>query len=184
MILLHFKDNKEEIIRRVIFALLILFTAVLQNTDGLFPKIYNCRAMLLIPLTVCIAMFENDMGGMMFGLIAGVVWDFYGANTDGFYAVILVAAGYACSFLIARYMRNNFVTAVFYSTVVSFLCATLYFLLFVLPAAGAGAGELYLKFYLAGVLYTVALTPLYYFFVRMIAMKFRKEEAQAEDERL
>lgn len=178
---MHFKDNKEEIKRRAAFAALIIFTAVLQNTDGLFPKIFGVGAMLLVPLTVCIGMFENDVAGMLFGLLSGVIWDFYSANTDGFYAIVLVTAGYACSFLIARYMRNNVVTATVYCAVTSFICATLYFLIFSLPKAGSGAGEAYLRFYLVSIIYTVLLTPLYYFFVRAIAVKFMREEKEAEE---
>lgn len=180
---MRFRENREEILRRTVFTVLIIFTAILQNTNGLFPKIHNAPAMLLIPLTVCIAMFENDVGGMVLGLISGIVWDFYGAHT-GFYAFILVAAGYACSFLIARYMRNNFVTAIVFTAVVSFVCATLYWLIFVLVLGGDGAGRLYFGFYLVSALYTTLLTPIYYFFVRMTAQKFRKEETEAEDEKL
>lgn len=173
---MHFKENKEEIKKRTVFALLIVFTAILQNTNGLFPKILNTPAMLLIPLTVCVSMFENDMGGMIFGLFAGIIWDFYGAHFDGFYAVILTSAGYACSFLIARYMRNNFVTALVFTGTISLVTATFYFVIFILPSGIAGAGNLYVKRYLAGALYSTLLSPLYYFFVRMIALKFRKEE--------
>lgn len=181
---MHFKENKEEIKKRTVFVLLILFTAILQNTNGFFPKIHNASAMLLIPLTVCIAMFENDMGGMFMGLFAGVVWDFYSIHVDGFYGVILVSVGYACAFLIARYMRNNFVTAIVFTAIASLVCVTLYWLCFILPLGISGAGSLYVKHYLLCAGYTVLLTPLYYYFVRMIALKFRKEEKEAADERL
>lgn len=181
---MHFKENKEEITRRAVFALLIVFTAVLQNTGGLFPKIGGVSPMLLVPLTVCIAMFENDMGGMMLGLFAGVVWDFYSARVDGLYAILLMAAGYACAFLIARYMRNNFVTAIVYTLIASLVCSALYWLIFVLPLGTQGAGTVLLRYYLTSVAYTTLLSPLYYFFVRMIALKFRKEETEASDERL
>lgn len=173
---MRFKENKEEIEKRTVFTLLIIFTAILQNTNGLFPKIYNVPAMLLIPLTVCIAMFENDMGGMIFGLTAGIIWDFYGTHADGFYAVILTSAGYACSFLIARYMRNNFVTAAAFTAAISFVTVTFYWLIFILPSGTAGAGAIYLKFYLVSAFYSTLLSPLYYFFVRMTALRFRKEE--------
>lgn len=181
---MRFKENKEEIKRRAVFALLIVLTAVLQNTKGLFPKIGGTGAMLLIPLTVCIAMFENDVGGMLLGLLSGVIWDFYSVRVDGFYAIILVSAGYACAFLIARYMRNNFVTATVYTFTVSLICSVLYWLFFVLPLGTPGAGKIFTTQYLIGVLYTTALTPLYYFFVRMIAVKFKKEETEPTDEKL
>lgn len=181
---MHFKENKEEIKRRAVFALLIIITAVLQNTNGLFPRIAGAPAMLLIPLTVCIAMFENDVGGMLFGLAAGVVWDFYSSHAAGFYGIILVTAGYACAYLIARYMRNNFVTATVYSFVTSFVCATLHFLIFTLPLGTQGAGGVYLKHYLVSVAYTTVLTPLSYSFVRMTASKFKKEESEPTDEKV
>lgn len=180
---MHFKENKEEIEKRAVFVLLIILTAVFQNTGGLFPRIFGASPMLLVPLTVCIGMFENDMGGMLLGLTAGVIWDFYSANVEGLYGIMLLTAGYAAAFLIARYMRNNVVTACVYSFITSFLCATLYFLFYVLPCGTKGAGEAYLKFYLVSVLYTLILTPVYYFFVRAVAVAFRKEEAQAAEER-
>lgn len=180
---MRFRENKEEIIRRAVFALLILFTGMLQNTRGLFPTFFGAAPLLLIPLTVSIAMFENDMGGLFMGLISGVVWDFCSVRADGFYPIILVITGYACSFLIARYMRNNFVTAIVYTLISSFICVTLYWLIFVLPLGTQGAGRLYAKLYLVSAVYTTVLSPLYYFFVRFLALKFRKEETQAEDEK-
>ena len=177
---MHFKENKEEYKKKGIFILLILFTAFLQNTGGLFPKIYHSSAMLLIPLTVCIAMFESDMGGMMFGLFAGLVWDFYSAHLDGYYAVVLCVTGYICSFLLARYMRNNVITAFVFVIFFSFLTASLYFVLFVLTTGIEGAQILYVKIYLPSVLYTVLLTPLYYWFVRMIALNHKRKIQQAE----
>ncbi len=177
---MHFSENKEEYKRRAIFALLILFTAILQNTKGLFPKIENASAMLLIPLVISIAMFERDVAGMMFGLFAGFAWDFYSAHIDGYYIIFLTCTGYACSYLISRYMRNNIVTAIVYSSFFSFLCATLYWLIFSVHASGSGTGEMYLKVYLVSVIYTVALTPLYYYFIRAIALKFKKPQSQQD----
>lgn len=177
---MHFSENKEEYKKRAIFALLILFTAILQNTNGLFPKIGNASAMLLIPLTVSIAMFERDVPGMMFGLLAGFAWDFYSAHIDGYYIIFLTCTGYACSYLISRYMRNNIVTAMVYSSVFSFLCSGLYWLLFSVRGSGSGVGMLYVKIYLVSTLYTVALTPLYYYFIRAIALKFKKPQAQQD----
>ena len=175
---MHFAENKEEYKRRAIFALLIVFTAILQNTNGLFPKIGNASAMLLIPLVVSIAMFERDVAGMLFGLFAGFVWDFYSAHVDGYYIIFLTCVGYACSYLISRYMRNNIVTAMVYSLVFSFLCVTLYWLFFIVFNSVSGVWTLYDRIYLTSAVYTVALTPLYYYFIRAIALRFKKTQAQ------
>lgn len=175
---MHFVENKEEYKRKAIFALLIVFTAILQNTKGLFPKIGNASAMLLIPLVISVAMFERDISGMMFGLFAGFVWDFYSAHIDGYYIIFLACVGYACSYLISRYMRNNIVTAMVYSLVFSLLCSTLYWLFFVVFNSVEGAWTLYYRIYLTSTVYTVALTPLYYYFIRAIALKFRKPQTR------
>lgn len=175
---MHFAENKEEYKRRAIFALLIVFTAILQNTKSFFPKIGNASAMLLIPLVISIAMFERDVSGMLFGLFAGFVWDFYSAHIDGYYIIFLACVGYACSYLISRYMRNNIVTAMVYSLICSVLCSTLYWLFFVVFASVGGAWTLYLKIYLPSAAYTLALTPLYYYFIRAIALRFKKTQPQ------
>ncbi len=177
---MRFAENKEDYKRRTVFVLLTLFTAILQNTNGLFPKIGNASAMLLIPLVISIAMFERDVAGMMFGLFAGFVWDFYSAHVDGYYIIFLACVGYACSYLISRYMRNNIVTAIVYSLVFSLLCVTLYWLFFVVFNSVDGAFTLYYRVYLISAAYTVALTPLYYYFVRAIALRFRKQTGESQ----
>lgn len=174
---MHFAENKEEYKRRTIFALLTVFTAILQNTNGLFPKISNASAMLLIPLVISIAMFERDVVGMMFGLFAGFVWDFYSSQVDGYYIIFLTCVGYTCSYLISRYMRNNIVTAIVYSSVFSLLCVTVYWLLFVVLNFVDGSFMLYYKIYLPSAVYTVLLTPLYYYFIRAIALRFQKPQS-------
>lgn len=177
---MRFKENIEEYKRKGIFVLLIIFTAILQNTHGLFPKIYNASAMLIIPLVICIAMFENEITGMALGLTAGLLWDFYSARMDGFYAVLLTLAGFFCSYLIRRYMRNNIVTAVVFVGVCSFACVFSYWLFFVLIGGTDGAGILLLKKYLPSALYTLILTPIYYCFVRMLSLRFREEAIPEE----
>ncbi len=173
---MHFKENREEYIKRAIYILLTVFTAILQNTDGLFPKIQNVPAMLLIPLVICISVFEKPVTGMLFGLLAGFCWDFYSGVFDGFYIILLTLAGYVCSMLINRYMRNNIVTATVFSLGISLFCSLLYWLLFILIPGTVGAALLVTKIYLPSALYTVALTPLYYYFIKMIWQKYQKEE--------
>lgn len=177
---MHFKENIEEYKRNGIFLLLIIFTAILQNTNGLFPKIYNASAMLIIPLVVCISMFEREMTGMALGLTAGMIWDFYSARMDGFYSVLLTLAGFFCSYLIRRYMRNNIVTAVVYTGICSFFCVMAYWVFFILIGDTQGAGMLLVNKYLPSALYTLVLTPIYYYFVKMISFKYRKEAPTEE----
>ena len=59
---MKFADNKNLYIRRALFVLLIVITAVLQHTVGDAFSIFGARAFLLIPLTVTIAINEKSMG--------------------------------------------------------------------------------------------------------------------------
>ena len=91
---MKFADNKNLYIRRALFAVLIVLTAVFQHTKGAVPSIFGARAFLLIPLAVCISMFEKSMGGLSFGILAGILWDAATVRGDGFYAIMLAGAGY------------------------------------------------------------------------------------------
>ena len=86
---------------------MLCITAVFQHTDGAVPSIGSAKAFVLIPLTVCIAMSEKSMGGLSFGILAGVLWDFATVRGDGFYAVVMALVGYAAGALTVYVVRNN-----------------------------------------------------------------------------
>ena len=54
-------DNRLLVIRRIIFAVMIVLDAVLQQTDFLLSRVGPARLMLLVPLTVAIAMYEKSL---------------------------------------------------------------------------------------------------------------------------
>lgn len=177
---MHFKENKTEYKRKGIFALLIVFTTILQNTNGLFPEIYNTSAMLIIPLVISISMFEKETDSMFLGLIAGLCWDFYSARADGFYTVLLTVAAFLISYLMKRYMRNNIVTAMVYCVICSVFISILYWFFFVFLGGTGQTAILLLTKYLPSVVYTAVLTPLYYFFIRMIYLRYCIDEESAD----
>lgn len=180
MNILRFRENKEEYKRNGIFLLLIVFTAILQNTNGLFPRIYNASAMLIIPLVICISMFEREITSMALGLAAGLIWDFYSTRMDGFYSVLLVLTGFFCSYLIRRYMRNNIVTALVYTGLCSLVCVGAYWIFFAVAGGAQGAGMLLINKYLPSALYTAVLTPVYYYFIKMISLRYREADDAEE----
>jgi len=164
-------DNKKIIIRRAIYAALILLSAALQNTQGLFPEIGGVRAMLLIPAVICIGMHERDIPGLFFGLFAGLVWDAFSAGPHSFNAIMLTAAGFISGALIGSIMRNNIMTALLLTGSSAFVYNTLYWLWAYVFNSYDGAFGIYLTFYLPSVLYTVVLMPVFYFTVRAVKNK-------------
>ncbi len=167
-------QRKKLIIRRICLALILLLLSVLQNTDGFFPQIFGVRALLLIPCVVCIAMYERDIWGMLFGLFAGALWDIF-ASGASFNALFLLAVGFGCGTLINTVMRSNIVTATLLSFISSLFYNIIYWLFhFVIPKTDSAAFML-LRYYLPCMLYTAILTPGIFLAVRAIEKKFTEE---------
>ena len=165
---MKFADNKNLYIRRVLFVLLIVLTAVFQHTKGAVPSFFGAKAFLLIPVTVCIAMFEKSMGGLSFGVLAGVLWDFATVRGDGFYAVMLALAGYTAGVAVAYIMRNNIFSALLLSAGASAFVSIGYWVVFILLKGYEGAWGVLFSFYLPSALYSFIFTAGYYYLVRAI----------------
>ena len=165
---MKFADNKNLYIRRILFVVLIVLTAVFQHTKGAVPSLFGAKAFLLIPLTVCISMSEKSMGGLSFGVLAGVLWDFATVRGDGFYAVMLALAGFTASAGVAYIMRNNIFSALILSAGASAFVSIGYWLVFILAKGYEGAWGLLFSFYLPSAVYSFIFTAGYYYLVRAI----------------
>lgn len=104
------RSTKILFVRRTVFVLLILAVHILQNTRGLLPEIFGVKANPLIPLVICIGMFEREIAGAVLGMLAGILWDSVSPMGDGYNALLLMLAGAAAGLLIDYLMRNNLMT--------------------------------------------------------------------------
>ena len=175
------KEKKQVYLRWGILTVIILFVSLLQNTGGLLPKIYGVSAMPLIPLVVCIAMFEREMAGACFGMFAGMLWDAVGAWGDGFHAVVLLIIGCVCGLLLHYLMRVNFITALLLSACAALLHNFLYWLIFLAIPGYAGALSALLRFYLPASLYALVFLPLFFFSVRALGRKLKNPLSTNEE---
>ena len=103
--------TKRLLVRRALFALFVLLFYLLQSTPGVFPAVVGVRALFLTSLTVCIALFDREISGALFGAFAGVLWDVVSPMGDGFHALFLLLFGAACGILINTILRNTLFTA-------------------------------------------------------------------------
>lgn len=161
-------DNRLLVIRRIIFAVMIVLAAVLQQTDFLLSCVGPARLMLLVPLTVAIAMYEKSLPGLFFGLFAGVLWDAGSVTVDGFYAALLAAVGFGCSVAVILKMRNNIFSCLLLSFASLLVSVTLYWLLFYVLKDYGSDWYVYMKYYISSVLYSVLFVPVHYYFVRAV----------------
>jgi uncharacterized membrane protein len=99
--------------RYFLYLLIVLLFCALQFTDGLFPKIFGCSFFLTVPLIISIGMFDYELSGAVFGLIAGAYSDFMSAGPDGIGALFMTAAGCVSGLLLRYYMMNKIKTFFF-----------------------------------------------------------------------
>lgn len=171
---MHYDNNKPKYIRYCIYALAIGLTFLLQSSSVAFPEIFGARAFLLLPLSVCIAMYEREIPSAIFGAFSGLLWDSV-SGIEGFNAIVIMLLCAVCSILISHLMQNNIVTAVV-------LCASavaIYELLYIIVSFGFSGGgnpvKHILTFYLPSFIYTMVFVPVYYYIVNYFFVRYKTE---------
>lgn len=166
-------DEKNIIVRHIILAVLTVLTFTVQNTGGLFPEPFGIKAILLIPAVVCISMFERDFAGIFYGLAAGAMLDAFSAQSMILNSLFFTCIGFFSGALITYLMRNNLLCATILVSASSFIyTALVYFLYYAFNGSGT-AVYTFFRFLFPSMIYTILLTPLYYFIVRAISKKFK-----------
>ena len=106
------------VIRYLAYTLELLVLFMLQETPGLLPPIYGVRPVLLLPAVVAIALFEEEIPAMAFGILGGLFCDFglgcglltffiryFGGYPEGVsYAILLMNI---CTPIIEKYTRPS-----------------------------------------------------------------------------
>ncbi len=160
--------------RRALFAVLLIVFAVLQNTPHLLPGILGAHALILIPLAVCLGMFEKAVVAALFGALAGVFWDVTVASGDGYNAMILMLFATISSVLISYLMRNNISTALLLSFAAIIIYMLLHWFIFVVCSGATGGFVTLFTFYLPSAIYTAVFAPLIYILLRALLRKIRE----------
>lgn len=162
-------NTKKLIVRYFFYILAILALHILQNTQSFLPQVFGVRAMPLIPMAVCLGMFERKYAGAVLGLFAGALWDSVSPVGDGFNALVLMIIAASCGLLINVLMRNHMLTALILVSASLLIYVGLYILFFVVSRGYDSVSYLFLRYYLPSCLYSVLFTPFFFLFVRMIS---------------
>ena len=165
--------KRDNIKRRILLAVMVTVTFVLQTTNGFFPAPFGIHSCLLIPATVCIAMFEREFSGLFVGLVAGMMLETVSPDSVCFYSVMFTLIGFTSGMLITYLMRNNLVTALIFTFAFTLLLNSLYCLFFFVFDGIEISFAFYLKYYFASAVYTTVFTPIFYFLVRLMVKKFK-----------
>lgn len=159
--------------RYAVYALILVAAHILQNTSlTIFPEILSVRPILLIPVAVCISMFEGEFVGALMGLFAGVLWDTVTVTADGYNALFLMVSCAVCGVLLRVLMRNNIITYTMMNISITVIYALTYVIFFVAARGIDGIGELLVRYYFPMAVYSVILTPVWYAIIRAVNRKF------------
>lgn len=159
--------------RRIVFTAVVLLTFFVQNTQHLFPHPWGIPAMLLVPLVVCIGMFERESWGLFYGLLAGALLDAFSTQTVCYHSIMLAAIGFASGLLVTRLIRNNLKSCFFLNICFLFVYISFYCALYYVSPSKSEADYVYFDAYLAAVIYSSFFVALFYFIVRAIVKKWR-----------
>ncbi len=168
--------DKHKYFRFLAYSIEVLAFFIIQQTPRLMPEIFGEKPMLLLPILVTIAIFENEIVGLFFGLGIGILADIGLWSIIGFYSIIFTIVGFFIGILVVNFIHTNLLTTIIVSFVVIVITYGFYFLLaYVLKFYDAPMYVL-IHHFISRMLYTWAMTPIFYFFNKAIAVQIRKAE--------
>lgn len=163
------------VIRYMAYVLELLVLFMLQETPGLLPAIFGVRPVLIFPAVITIAMFEEEVPAMAFGVVGGLFCDFGLSGTLGFHALVLAVLCFFVSVIVQVYLQVNIVTAVITGlwTIGLTVCAQWFFLYYFSYSMPEYA---FMHHYLPKYFYTMIFVPLVYLLNRGLSNAVRAQE--------
>lgn len=167
--------KKERKIKYLVYALLILGSALLQNVFGARLEIGGARCFFIIPTAVALGIDEDERMSAVIGCLAGFLWDMLSSQHFGFNFAFLMLVCYVTSALVSYLLR-----ATYWVTMCSIIFATglysfLYWLLFVAIGGGEGSVASLGYFYIPCFVYTVLVSFIIVAILRPIKRKINKQ---------
>ena len=161
----------------ILYSIAVLVITLMQMSPRCFPVIAFARPTPLVLFTVCVAMLEGPTVGSVMGLTAGLLWDLYSTHVFGYYGLVLMLIGLTVSLLVQWLLRANFLSAMLLCvggvTVYTLLDWLICYVLFLHDETVT----VLVRVYLPNALYTIALSPLMYWLVLMMARLLRRKRS-------
>ncbi len=103
------ENLRRKIMKFAIYALIVFAAYIIQTTPGLFD-FFGITPLLVLPACICIAVFEGEFAGGLFGFFAGIFCDSAAETVFGFNAllflVLCVFAGLLTIYVFRRSTMN------------------------------------------------------------------------------
>lgn len=168
-------QGKFKFLRCFAYTLEILVLYIIQQTPDL-PQLFGARPFLVIPVLFSVAMLEDEMVGLGFGVLIGLLMDISCGYVLGFHAILLGLIGYFVGLMAVNLVKTNLLTVLLVSAVGVFAVGCLQFVFFYYFRQYGHAGYAFQYHYLPMILYTFLPTPVLYFFNKAFAIAIRERE--------
>lgn len=103
------KYFRRKVLKFFVYAVIVFAAYIIQTTPGLF-EFFGVRPILVLPACICIAVFEGEFAGGLFGFFAGLFCDSASETVFGFNALVFlifcVLAGLATIYVFRRSTMN------------------------------------------------------------------------------
>lgn len=169
--------KKQKTLKYFCFCLIILLCDLLQNVGGLFPEIYGARCFLLLPVSIILAMGEDERRGALLGLFAGLLWDLTSGVHMGFNCIFIMLMCFFSSALVTYVARDIFITNIASVAVTVVLYSFIYWLCFIIIKGVDGGEMTLLTFYIPCTVYTLVLSPVIYIILKPIKRRFNTQQS-------
>lgn len=163
-------------VKRILLFLIVLGSALLQNTDGFLPVFFGARIFLLIPVVISIGMCEGELSGLIYGVIGGAFWDVCSAGIDGYHAFYLAFLGCLSGVLVHFIMRNHLLTEYCICGAAAGIHSVVYWLFTVYIPLGDMNYEKLLGFYLPSAVVTTAFSFVIFYIIKAICNSLMEKE--------
>lgn len=142
---------------------------MLEVTPGMFPVVFGVLPKLVITVVICVAMFEKDLAGAIFGLAGGLLLDLSSMQLPGFNAIILLIMGCAAGLIVSNLLKNTFSSAILLCGGAVLIYDIIYWLIFYVFRGIDHSLYYFARYMLPNVLYTlILLIPIYFIMRRFL----------------
>lgn len=165
-----------KLFRYVLFSFEVFLCYFIQTIPGLTLEVFGGRPVILIPVALSIAMFEEEIPAIIFGAVCGLLTDFGYIGAVGCYGIVLSVMCWLISIMTGNYIRKNLLTALIIGGICIPAAIFIQFFLFYLFMGYDHAGDYFLNHYLSRIFYTFIYTFLFYYLNEFISRKMKSKE--------
>ena len=160
----------------IVYGVVLVVASILQSLPHFIPSFGGSKPLLMIPVVVCLAMFEGPVGGAVIGIAGGFLWDLFSDRLLGFNSLLLLMICCACGLLTRLLIRNKLLSSLLMTAGAVFVQGILdWFFNYVITSQDSPFFEL-CHYTLPNMLYTMILTPLVYIIIYRVARFLKKHD--------